>query len=505
MLKRLAVNTGSNLAQLFVSMVVTFVMAPIYLQMMGHHDYGLREMVMALVGYMGMLDLGMRPTVSRFASMHNAMRDRHQLLVVYASSLVFMTGVGLFMAAFFWIWAVSFPDILVPDEGSGSAKYALFLLIVGAQLLFAFPKYVAESYLEGLQRYYLKNVINITSTIVVAVISYIYITPENGLILLVSLVAVSVVVKLVIFTTILWRPAMGVIYPNLRLFSWPKLREMLSFGLKSFIQGAAHKIESASDRLVIGTILGPASVPVYTISSTLVGYVNSLTKTLTHVFMPLFSDLSARGEGGQIRQIYLVASKFVVGLVLPMSVGICLVGAPFIDIWMKGAFDRELVNLILILLALYIALPKLNPFASRYLTAINRHGIFAKVAPPAAVLNLALSIWLVTEFGVIGAALGSVFPVFIVTPIFLAVSCRHLGVPVRVYLARCIAPSVIPVIPMTMLLGWLRYQDVFGSYVGIVAGVFASAALYTVLFWVLSFTPGERKFVLDNLRKRFSY
>ncbi|WP_172408462.1 hypothetical protein [Marinobacter sp. es.048] len=36
-------------------------MAPIYLKMMGHHDYGLREMVLALVGYMGDAGLGHAP------------------------------------------------------------------------------------------------------------------------------------------------------------------------------------------------------------------------------------------------------------------------------------------------------------------------------------------------------------------------------------------------------------------------------------------------------------
>lgn len=501
MLRKLAVNTGSNMAQLVVGMVVTFIMAPIYLQMMGHHDYGLREMVMSLIGYMGMLDLGMRPTVSRFAAMYNANREREELLVVYASSLVFMILVGLVLAVFFWVWALSYPGILVAEEGGDKSKYALFLLIVGAQLLFAFPKFVAESYLEGLQRYYLKNMINIGSTVMIAVISYIYITPQNALILLVSLVAVSVVIKLVIFTAILWRPALGVIYPSFRRFSRSRLKEMLTFGLKSFIQGASQKIETASDRLVIGTILGPASVPVYSISSTLVSYVNKLTMTLTHVFMPLFSDLNARGEEDRIREIYLVASKFVVGLVVPMSAGITLIGAPFIEIWMQGAFDPVTVNAIMVLLVFYIAVPKLNPFASRYLTAINRHSIFAKVAPPAALLNLVLSIWLVMEFGVVGAAMGSVFPVFIVTPIFLKAACRHLQVSLTEYVRRCLLPSVLPVLPMAALVLWMRLNGHLESYSGIILAVLAGGAVYALLFWLISINGDEKRFVMDRLRK----
>lgn len=502
MLKRLLVNTSSNVAQLIVSMSVTFVMAPIYLKLMGHYDYGLREMVFALVGYMGMLDLGMRPTISRFASMHNAKSERISLLSVYSCSLVFMFLVGFMLCAFFWVWAFAFPSIIEPEGAGQEKKYMLFLLLVGAQLFFVFPKFVAESYLEGLQRYYFKNIINMLSTISIAVISYIYMTPENGLVLLVGLVAISQVIKLVIFGAILLKPALGTIYPNIRYFSGEKLREMLSFGLKSFIQGAAGTVEKMSDRLVIGTVLGPASIPVYTIPATLVGYISSITMTLSHTFMPLFSDLSARGQQHRIKAIYLLASKLLVGLIIPMGVGICLIGGPFISIWMEGEFDPVIVDAILVLLVTYTVVPMLNPFASRYLTAINRHVIFAKVAPPAALVNLGLSIWLVLEYGVIGAALGSVLPVFVVMPLYLYVVCHNLEVSMLNYFRAAIVPAVLPVVMMGGSLFWFRTTHGFDSYQDIVLSVLVSAVGYGLVYWLFAMGREDREVLLRLLPGR---
>lgn len=499
MLKRLLINTSSNMVQLIVSMTVTFVMAPIYLKLMGHHDYGLREMVMALVGYMGMLDLGMRPTVSRFASMHNAQKDRQALMTVYACSLLFMSLVGIVLAVFFWVWSVSFADVLNPEGVTDSTKYSLFLLFVGAQLLFVFPKFVCESYLEGLQRYYFKNMVNIISTISVAVVAYNYMTPENGLVLLVLLGAVTTLIKLVIFGGILVRPALGSLYPNLRYFSREKLREMLSFGLKSFIQGAASKVEKMSDRLVIGTVLGPAMIPVYTIPATLVGYISSITMTLSHAFMPLFSDLSARGQQHRIKAIYLLASKLLVGLIIPMGVGICLIGGPFIGIWMEGEFDPIIVDAILVLLVTYTVVPMLNPFASRYLTAINRHVIFAKVAPPAALVNLGLSIWLVLEYGVIGAALGSVLPVFVVMPLYLYVVCHNLEVSMLHYFRATILPAVVPVALMGGGLFWFRHVHGFEGYLDIVLSILVSAIVYGLVYWFFAMGREDREVLLRLL------
>mgnify|MGYP001162316938 CR=1 FL=1 len=496
MLKQLIVNTGSNMAQLFVSMVVTFVMAPIYLKMMGHHDYGLREMVLAIVGYMGMLDLGMRPTVSRFASMHNALRDRESLLIVYSSSLVFLTIVGTFLGAFFWVWAISFPEVLNPEGGDERVKYTLFLLLVGAQIFFSFPMFVAESYLEGLQRYYIKNMINIAFTILIALICYITMTPQNALVLLVGLGALFQAIRLLLFGGMLMRPAIGSIYPNFRYFSRGKLREMLSFGFKSFIQGAASRVERMSDRIVIGSILGPAAIPVYTIPSTLVGYISSITMTLTHAFMPLFSDLSARNQHGRIKSIYMLSSKLVVGLIIPMAVGICIVGGPFIARWMPGEFDPALVDAILVLLVLYLCVPMLNPFVSRYLTAINKHGIFAKVAPPAALVNVGLSIWFVYEFGVIGAALGSVFPVFVVMPIFLKAVAGQIGITMLEYVRSVILPALFPVSIMGGGLIWWRYQYGLETYFEIVGAVLVSAMIYGGIYWTAALNREEREFFL---------
>jgi len=497
MIRRIAVNISSNMMQLIVNLVVTFIMAPIYLLMMGHHDYGLREMVLALIGYMGLLDLGMQPTVSRFVAMHNASGERHSLLVVYATSMLFMAAVGLLLAVLFWLWALSYPQTLAPETGGDIEKYVHYLLIVGANLLFLFPRLVMESYLEGFQRYYFKNIINIISTILFAVLTYNLMTRDNALVLFASLTTVFSLFRLVIFMAILRGPKLGV-YLDLRVFSWVKLKEMLKFGVKSCIQGAAGTVETMSDRLVIGTILGPGSVPLYTIPYTLVSNINNITMTLTHVFMPMFSDLIPRGDQQKIVKIYMVASKLVVGLVVvPMAVGVNLVGGPFIHIWMKGAFEQSTVQVIIALLSVYFAVPKLNPFAGRYLTAINRHGIFARVGVFSALTNLTLSIMFVMKYGIIGAALGSVFPVFITTPIFLAHACRHLGVTMSHYIQKTLLPPLLPVLVMAGSVFWIRLRWGLHTYTDILIAVFTGALLYAGTFWLSSLDRQERLWLLE--------
>lgn len=498
MLRTLFVNTSSNMSVLVVKLTITFIMTPILIHNLGNYDYGLWEMMVAVIGYMGILDLGIKPAVSRFASKLKAEDDQDGLLELFSAAVVYMVGVGILLLVIFMTWGLWFPASIAP-EGASTEKYAILLMVLGAQLLIVFPGYVAESFLEGFQLYYVKNNITIVNSIIGVTIIYFNITPENALILLVSLNAIGLSVKYLLFFILLLRPRFGSIGFKLNLFSLARLLEVLVFGAKSLVQGVATRMEHATDALVIGTILGPAMVPLYSIPANLVRYISTIGMNLTHAFMPLFSDLNARQQHDKIVQIYIQASKLVIGVVAPLAGGISVVGAPFIGIWIGEEF-RESAEWIILLLVIFITFPYLNPFYSRYLTALDKHLILAKLSPISAIINLALSVLLVREYGIIGAAIGSVVPVLIFTTIYLRYTCNSLDISVFYYIKHCIFPTVIPLATMVTLLVWFRSEYGIHNYVDIFYTVVLGATVYSILFWLITLNTIEKDFVKKKIR-----
>src|SRR5690606_2839991 len=288
----------------------------------GNYDYGLWEMLGAIIGYMGLLDLGIKPAISRFASKYKAEQSDLDLKILYSSAFLFMAVIGLLVTSFFILWGIFFPELLA-ENATESQRYTLLLLILAVQLLITFPAFVAESFFEGFQKYYLKNNITIFNSVVGSVAIYFLITPENGLILLAGINAVGFSIKYVILIWLLTRPAYGNIKVDFSYFSYSKLKEILSFGFKSFVQGIATRVENATDSLVIGFFLGPALVPIYSIPANLVNYIRTFGWTLTHAFMPLFSHLSALSEREKIRQVYFTASRYVISLIFLIGAGVC--------------------------------------------------------------------------------------------------------------------------------------------------------------------------------------
>jgi len=470
-------------------------MTPIFIQNMGMYDYGLWEMLGSLVGYAGILSFGFQPALSRFSSSYKATGDNENLQLTYSCGLLFLGIIGLSMCLIFVSWALFFPETVAP-EGGDSYKYTVLLLIIAFHLLFMFPGQVAESYLEGFQLFYLKN--NITLFFVVGgfVVIYNYISPDNSILLLAAINALGQIIKYLIYMAILFHPKFGGLSPFKFKYSIIRIKELSKFGGKVFISGLSGRVETASDVLVIGTILGAKMVPFYAIPANLAMHVRSIALQLIHAFLPAFSELNANQETKKQKVLYIRSSKYIVALTLPLVIGVGILASPFISLWIGEEFVIY-VDQIMCLLSIFIGLPLLNPLSRSYLTAENKHSILAKIMPIAAIFNLTISIVLVNYIGVVGAAIGSAIPVIFYESFLLFYSCKLLKVKVSTYANVVIKPTLISCLLMGVLLVALRTKINILGYFDLFCIVIAGGATYMLAYAAIGLSKRDREIVID--------
>lgn len=498
MIRRILVNSGSNVLVMFVKLALTFIMAPILVSNLGNYDYGLWEMLGAVIGYMGMLDLGIKPAISRFTAQHRARGEYKEHQLMFSSAFLFMLLVGLLLASTFFVWGMWFPETLAPSDATDTQRYTFLCLVLAAQFLFIFPGFVADSTLEGLQKYHIKNTITLINSLIGSAFIYCLITPENGLVLLAAINATGMSIKYVIYFILLRSSNNGALRPFGARASFTRLRELLIFGGKSLIQGISTRIENATDSLVIGSILGPAMVPFYSIPANLVGQIRGFTWQLTHVFMPVFSELSANKEQQKIVKVYLTASRLTVATVILMSAGVMLLGADFIGLWMGAEYAKD-AQLLIIILVTFTSLPMLNPFASRYLTAINQHGIFAKWGPVSAAINLGLSIPLAYSYGIVGVALGSLIPVGIFVSIYLCRCCKMLEISVLQYINHCLIPLLPALLAMLLITLVCKNMWSVDSYGVLITIAMAGSLSYLLVFLCIGIEVTHRRWLIERV------
>jgi len=494
MIKRLMINTGSNYFVLILKLVLTFLLTPIFIDNLGTYKFGIWELVVAILGYTGLLDLGLLSTIARFTAKYKAEDNQDALNKVFSSVLIFLTTIGIVLAGITLLIAFTQPEILAESKNDNRNEYFWFLIIIAIQIIAKFPGLVAAGTLEGFQKYYIKNILTVIDSIFIITATLLFMNNENALILLAGVSTFGLVWKYIVYFIILKKDKSYPLIFSTANASLSVLRTLLSFGLKSFIQGVAHRIEARSDIFVIGSILGPAVVPLYSIPSNLVAYLDNFVQTGSNAFMPLFSELSARKQSNKITDIYLLTSKILVSILILLSIGIFFVGADFIGIWIGEQFYDDAAQLIPFLI-LYSIMPLLNPLASRYLTAVGQHGIYAKIAPVTAILNITISILLAKEWGIVGVAIGSVIPVFIFFPVILKVSCKSLGISPWRYIYSVLGPVIIPSISLSSYLYFSTVDSTITSYLQILTTALIGGIIYTITYLLLSTSQTEKDYI----------
>jgi len=446
MLKVIFKNAGSNALVMGVKICFSFIMAPVIVRALGNYDYGLWEIVFSLIGYMGLMDIGMRPAVIRYVAKFKAENDRTKLEQVFSTAVVFNATVGTICCGVLFLWAYLKPELLAEASDPNTERYLFFLIIIGIQIFFQFPGYIAECFHEGYQRHYLKNNITLINTLIGNTILYYLLTHGYGLLTLALGNCIGISLKYIIYFLLLRKKKYGGYNFGRENLSKTVLKMLVGFGAKSFVQSTASTISGSIGTVVIGFFLGPAVVPFYTIPNRLISYVRELSMTVTNVFLPVFSHLHAGGEQERLKDLYISSTKYIIGLTFPASIGVCMLGPAFITRWI-GAEYGESAFLLLFFLTSGFGLLMMNPLHQRYLTGIGRIEFLARIRVITAVVLLGSCLLLVKPFGKEGVAAAFLFTSLIFEPIVFVYTCRQLRISVpeflqKVYL-RVITPNLI--------------------------------------------------------------
>lgn len=498
-IRSLLENSLSSVVVPLVKLVITFIMSPLIVHALGNYDYGIWEMVFAVIGYMGILDLGLMPAIVRYVARYQALGNRTKLQQIYSSAMVFLFPVGLVMALALIGVALFAPQLIM--EGAVEAnrqKYFVFLLIVAAQTFVSFTGTLFDCFLEGLQEYKFRNYTTVFMSVAGAVVMYPLLVNGGGLVTVAAVNACGYSLKFIFFGVMLGTRKYGGFRFRISNTSYSTLKEMFSFGFKNLIYAISLRISTVTDSLLIGAFLGPAVVTLYIIPYNFISQARNILWALSRNFMPLFSELDALGDKATARSIYLVASRFMVGITLPMMIGIVMLGPTFLKHWMGGEY-AENGRMVLYIIAAAYTVGWLNPFANRMLTGYNQHGIMARYGIISSLINFGISLVLVQFMGKEGVAIGTLVPILIFEPLMLKKICKVLEVSIEAYLLSVIIPLLAPAVAIAVTLGIALWCCPPTSVLQVMLTAMAGVLIYLPVFFLCSMTNVERRLVLRKI------
>ncbi|MGH8778551.1 flippase [Paraburkholderia sp.] len=322
-LKNVAINFFGLVLPTFVSLVTV----PAYIKLLGVERYGVISLVWTLIGYFGILDLGMSMAAQNHISKARASDDTSASSRVFWSAtwLNLATGIAGGLMIYFGAFLYTAYFTKVSPELQHEVYMALPWLAVAMPI--ANVSWVFAGAINGAERFGVYNTNQTIGTFLFQLLplgAAWYFAPTLQYVL-----AAAVVARL-LAAVLLGRSALKVL--GIRRIEPPQLgvaKGLFSFGGWMLITSVTNMIAESLDRVMLGTSLGARFVTYYTVPQNLVTRLNIVPTALARTLFPRLSAVGRDHADVITRQ----SLEFLNGVFTPVALVAIIVLEPFLHLW----------------------------------------------------------------------------------------------------------------------------------------------------------------------------
>lgn len=498
----------SNWALLGVSIVISFFLSPFVVNKLGNVYYGIWALTLQFTGYLHLLDFGVRESVIRYTAKYCARDQPAQLNAILSTAALTYVPIILFCVLITGVsvWAVPGPFKIEPQYYAETRWAVLFTGLTIAQSFFT---NIFVGVLFGLRRYDLANGLEIAMHVLRAGVIVGLLSAGYGLValsamqfgsaLLLGFIIMLVALRQLKQRGVTLRPAL----PRGRRLP-ATVRRIVGFGFYSFVNTVAQKIVFTSDVLIVGMTMAIQSVTFYSIAATLTQYLKTLVGTSGRVFLPVSSELHARGRSAELLKLFLAGAKLNVLIALPIALTLAILGAQFVSLWMGPSF-ADPVATVLPILAFTQILSSPHNVVVNILYGIGRHASLAWLRLGEAAIMVILTVVLAKWLGLPGVAVGQAIPHVLMVMIVMPCLLRSiLGLPVSRYIAGVYLRPLLASIPFALGALWVHRSVHLSNLFEFAAAVALLLVIYAPCVYAIGLTSEERELVLRKVGLRRS-
>ncbi len=496
---RVLLNSASGVALFAVNMVVAFVMSPIMVHTLGNRTYGEWELIVALAGYLGMLELGVGSALVCYVADAWSREDRATLDRIFNTGFFSLLGAGL-IGFFIMLIGALWPSRFFHLTATERHELIPVLIIFGTNVACYLPRITLSAYLLGLQAHRVVNSIVVMVTLAATVAVYYILTSgmKDPMIWMALSVLGGTILQIILM--FLW---IALVDRKVRIrissFSFGTMKQLVGFGVKNAAIAASVGSLEKVINVAIALSVGVAQVVFFAIPSRLMDYARALVAQVASPMMPYYADLAGRGDLALVREASLQTARILQVVSLGAPFGIAILGAPFIRVWI-GPQYAEHGRWIIYILSVGLFFQGAAATRERLLVSMGRHGRLALLSSVLAPVCLGLSFVLGWLWGLNGIAIAVTGYAIGLAVSEITLTCWALEMSPYTYLRATVMRFLLPISVMSGVLIGLRQIAYPGSYLQLVVYALLGGSAYLLSAWFIALEPGERAFVARMLR-----
>jgi len=471
-------NTLFNYLAIICVTLIRFIAMPILIHGLGQDRYGIYATVMSVVGYVGLLDLGIGISLTKFVAEYYANRDFRRLNEMLSTSLLLYLGLGILGSAILVAFSSLFVQHVFNIPVSLWTEGRYVFCISALSLFNGLTLGIFGNLLNGIQRQ------DITRTITIgnALITY------SGAILLVTMgyklvafMLFATLMDVLSFLVQLWiaRRMLPEVRFFPRIFKKQELKQIVNFSFAMFINQLAARNMGVLDKLILGIFLPIANVTLYAVGYTLASFSFRIPSAAVLASLPAASELMAQGRLGAVHQLILRGMKYTGLMAIPIFTVMGVMAPDIVRLWMGEGYELS-ARVLQLLLAGYFWMA-LSSSGANVMIGIGKPYINTYYAVAQILLCSTLSIAMIQFFGVLGAAAGSAMAYTLGGIIYLVHSTRIFKIPFGRLVNQRVAGQIVLSLLPGILLGIHHHRSSPGG----IWGILAQASLYGTVYGLL--------------------
>ncbi len=496
----LASSAISNVAVLALSVAIGIFMTPAILAHLGETRYGIWALVSSVVGYFGMLELGVSTGVFRYVPLYRAKGDTEKLSATISTAVAFNLGVGILAALLAQLFA---QPLAVFFEGG--EEFAGLIRVIGLAVAFDLPSVAINAAIKGHEGFKAANVATTfgivlkASLLTACLVTKASLVVMGGAILLVS-------VSALITQTIAFRKVCPELRLSPRCVRWSELRLLLAFGGTMLIASTANSMATEAPKQIVAKVISLGAVTFLTIPMQLVSYYRQLVYTLTRVVAPRFSFLSGQAADAEVARLFVRCTRYIAIIAGGIALWFWVAGPSFITLWTRKPEMAQAGTPLLVLVTATLVLLS-NRVCWDLMLGLGLQKRLA-LFELAEGLGIALLTYLGSRWmGILGAGIGIALPLVAIRGVWqVHYVCRVLHLSFASYYRQCILVPWLLAGALTGAAYLVRIPSVLGQWHWMILLSAVLMGAYTYLAYLSAIDAEERRHVdakLASLLRRF--
>lgn len=432
-------------------MVSAFLLQPYTIRKLGAEDVGIWMLTLSVVEYYWLIDLGFRSATLKFSAQYRALGEHDRLnellstAVVYSSIMaVVMIGVTILIAPYSErMWKLNRP------------VFADLILIAGISWALGMVFNVFGACVEGFQRFDLLGRIWITTTVVRGVGVALLLYNGKGL-LQMGFVLLGAQLMSYLMTYASFRRVVPEARISLSLARFSMLKEMVAYGVPSFLTIVSTRLMNQGLPAIIGYFLPVQSVVYYNTPMRIMDYAMDGVGRVGQVTAPNATELMTRNRLKDLAQLGIYANRYCLSLFLPLVSFLLIYGFEVYSLWILPSFAVASAYLLPVMLISHGAVS--GQFNSvSILFGMGRHKVYSRCLLAEALITAGGMAFVLPRFGLYGGAiLAAGMMIINRTFVVLFLVCRELKIGFLSYASRIyLVPAAIAA-GATVFLFWVK-------------------------------------------------